>query len=73
MALGQQTGHGSALEVIAEAKRIFELGLLSRTDDMSLKEANFVKQMYALVEDGTIPITGKQLLWLRALKDRYCI
>ena len=77
MALGQQSGGDNEARV-AEAKRIVvDMGLVSRTDEMSPKEQQFVEQMFEAVEsvayDGTPFISGKQLFWLRDLKDKYCI
>ena len=75
MALGQQSG-GDNAERVAEAKRIFDMGLLSRTDEMSHKEAEFVEKMYSDLDvasyGGTPFISAKKLFWLRDLKDRFC-
>lgn len=72
MTLGQQTG-APANEHMAEAKRILvDMGLISHVDDMTHAERNFVEKMFAQVEEGKWVVSGKQLFWLRDLRERYC-
>jgi hypothetical protein len=70
--LGQQTGAPES-EHNEEARRILvDMGLTTHTDDMSPKERNFVEDMFAKVEEGKWALSGKQLFYLRDLKDKYC-
>lgn len=71
--IGQQTGT-SAEDNFTEARRILvDLDLIRHTDEMRPHEANFVEQMFAQVEEGKWALSGKQLFWLRDLKDKYCV
>ena len=73
MSLGQQTGSPST-EHLAEAKRILvEIGLIRHVEEMSNKDRNFVEKMFAQVEEGKWVVSGRQLFYLRDLKDRYCV
>lgn len=61
---GQETG-GDDNSRITEAKRIVEL-LQPRLHAITPREREFVMQM-----DGASHCSGKQLFWLRDIKDKY--
>jgi hypothetical protein len=65
--LSNDTG-GSADDRRAEASRILSILVNSGLDVDSLPErqANFIRQM---LDDETVPISPKQLFWLRDIKD----
>lgn len=48
-------------------KMLAEMGVAER-DDLPLREDSFLRQMY---QDLQQPITGKELLYLRDIKDKY--
>jgi hypothetical protein len=62
--LGQETG-GDAGSRVTEARKIVEM-LASVQEQMTPKEQTFVEQM-----DGASVCSGKQLFWLRDIKDKY--
>jgi len=62
--LGQETG-GDADSRVTEAHKIVEM-LASVQEEMTSKEASFVESM-----DNCTTCSGKQLFWLRDIKDKY--
>lgn len=62
--IGQETG-GDADSRLTESKKIVEM-LLDFMEFMTSKERDFVEQM-----DEASCCSGKQLFWLRDIKDKY--
>ena len=62
--IGQETG-GDSDSRVTEAHKIVEM-LASCQEELTSKEATFVEQM-----DGCTNCSGKQLFWLRDIKDKY--
>ena len=73
--IGQQTG-GTSYDDRDEALRIVRMIAEASHEDIEtacgLEAANFVRDVRVMVGFGKspIPVTGKQLFWLRDIKDK---
>jgi hypothetical protein len=61
---GQQTG-GTNDERVTEAHKLIEI-ISGFQEQLTSKESDFVEKM-----DGCTFCSGKQLFWLRDIKDKY--
>jgi hypothetical protein len=56
-----------------EARRILnKVGLADHVDEMTSAEQNFVSRLISDLEIADVPVSIKQLFWLRDLVDKYC-
>jgi hypothetical protein len=62
--LGQETG-GDSDSRVTEAQRLVDI-ITASADELTPREREFVMQM-----DGCKTCSGKQLFWLRDIKDKY--